>query len=71
MKSKILSIGVGAAIAATSLQSCSNSDGILNVDLPKDEVVNPDATAISMKNLSEYEKKLYSGYEFTISIDFE
>lgn len=56
MKSKILSIGVGAAIAATSLQSCSNSDGILNVDLPKNEVVNPDVTAISMKNLSEYER---------------
>lgn len=56
MKSKILSIGVGAAIAATSLQSCSNSDEILNEGLLQNEVNDSDATAISMKNLTEYEK---------------
>lgn len=56
MKSKILSIGVGAAIAATSLQSCSNSDEILDEGLLQNEVIDSDATAISMKNLSEYEK---------------
>lgn len=57
MKSKILTLGVGAAMAATSLQSCNDLNEIVDVNTAINENSGiDDATAISMKNLSEEEQ---------------
>ena len=54
MKSKILTLGVGAAIAATSFSSCDNSNDFPNLAIASEEnLVDDETTAISMKKLSQ------------------
>ena len=57
MKSKILTLGVGAAIAATSFSSCDNSNDFPNLAIASEEnLVDDETTAISMKKLSQEEQ---------------
>lgn len=57
MKSKILTLGVGAAIAATSFSSCDNSNDFPNLAIASEEnFVDDETTAISMKKLSQEEQ---------------
>ena len=57
MKSKILTLGVVAAIAATSFSSCDNSNDFPNLAIASEEnLVDDETTAISMKKLSQEEQ---------------
>ena len=57
MKSKILTLGVGAAIAATAISSCEKSNDFPNLAItPEENFVDDETTAISMKKLPQEEQ---------------